>query len=37
MYRPGIAEVIAVDELPDAHHRMEANAHAGKVVVDLSR
>ncbi|MEM9653251.1 MAG: zinc-binding dehydrogenase [Actinomycetota bacterium] len=35
-YRPGIAEIITFDQLPDAHHRMEANAFAGKVVVDLS-
>ncbi|MEM9464645.1 MAG: zinc-binding dehydrogenase [Actinomycetota bacterium] len=36
VYRPGVAEVIAFGELPEAHRRMEANAYAGKVVVDLS-
>ncbi|MEM9612569.1 MAG: zinc-binding dehydrogenase [Actinomycetota bacterium] len=36
VYRPGIAEVIAFGELPEAHTRMEANAYAGKVVVDLT-
>lgn len=36
-FAPGIDAVIGFDELVDAHRSMEANAYAGKVVVDLSR
>ncbi len=36
-FAAGIDSVIGFDELVDAHRSMEANAYAGKVVVDLSR
>ncbi len=36
-YAAGIDTVIGFDDLVEAHRAMEANAHAGKVVVDLSR
>lgn len=35
-YRAGIDRVIGFDDLVGAHEEMEANAFAGKVVVDLS-
>ncbi len=35
-YAVNIAEVVGFEEVVDAHRRMEANAFAGKVVVDLS-
>ncbi|MEM9606787.1 MAG: zinc-binding dehydrogenase [Actinomycetota bacterium] len=34
-YAAGIDEVIAFEDLPAAHERMEANAYAGKVVVRM--
>lgn len=35
-YRAGIDRIIGFGDLVEAHEGMEANAFAGKVVVDLS-
>ncbi|MEM9203811.1 MAG: zinc-binding dehydrogenase, partial [Actinomycetota bacterium] len=36
-FDPGIDAVVGLDDVAEAHRNMEANAYAGKVVVDLSR